>query len=76
MMDFNCTTTKGNNVAAVLIVDYLYVLWISRNKNYGHVQILKFLKNKFVYSRWVLECLLNIRLEKYFSKKYIIYDFT
>ena len=76
MLDFRCKTKKISNVALVLIVDYLYVLWVSKKKDYSCEKILSFLKSKIVYSRWLLGYLLNIKMKTYFDMKYINYDFN
>ena len=76
MLDFKCKSNKCNNVALVLIVEYLYVLWISKKKSYPSEEILKFLKSKLIYSKWLLEHMLNNNMKKYFNSKYIRHDFT
>ena len=76
MLDFKCRNEKCNNVALVLIVDYLYVLWVSKKKYYDSVDILKFLKSKLMYSKWLYECLFKKGMQKVFNDKYIGYDFN
>ena len=75
MLDFKCKNNKCNNVAVVLIVDYFYVLWVSKKKCYETTDILKFLKSKLTYSKWLFERLLNRNMSNYFNSKYIMYDF-
>ena len=75
LLNFKYCEAKHDNLVLIVISDYLYVLWISRMKNYDNQQIFLYLKNKFKYSRWLIKCLLEKNITELFPKKYIDYEF-
>ena len=75
MLDFKASDRKYDNMITLLISDYLYVLWLSKKKEYNTDQTLNFLKNKFNYSRWITKCLLKDNMNAYFPNAYVNYIF-
>ena len=74
MLNFSSKDEKVTNVISLLVSDYLYVLWVSKKKDYCNDQTFEYLKSKLNYSRWTLKCLLKDHIS-YFPRIYINFEF-
>ena len=71
MLDVECYSKKDKNTAIMLISDYIYCLWISRQKGYNVNQTFSFLKGRINYSRWTNQCILGNNMHLYFTNSYV-----
>ena len=75
LLNFEYRDKKHDNLVLLLITDYLYVLWISKKKNYNNQEIFSFLKRKFNYSRWFIKTVFGNIFTLSFPSKYLDYQF-
>ena len=71
MLDFNSISKKYEYTAALLIVDYIYCIWISRLKEYNNVQKKEFLFWKIRNIKYLIVNILKDNSKKFLSKEYL-----
>ena len=69
--DINCTSKAKRNTVIIFVTCFLYCIWIGHSTGQDNETIIKHLKNKLCYQRWLLKIRFKDDAKRYVMKEYL-----